>query len=143
MKTPNRNGFVLILVVTAIAVIGIEMFALAGVANTMQFQSHTAYLRACERNLLGSGLAWARQNVADKTGESFGRTIQLDVSEMNIRASALDVTIRVRSEKEVDVLVNTLCSRGRQTLRGKGQYRIERYDKQETAPGARQDPAGD
>lgn len=143
MKPTDRNGFVLVLVVTAMAVIGIEMFALAGIANTMQFQSHTAYLRACERNLLASGLAWARQNIPDKTGESSAKTIQLDVSEMNIRASALDVTIRVRSEKEVDVLINTSCTRGRQTLRGEGQYRIERYDKQETAPGARQDPARD
>ncbi len=143
MKMPNRNGFVLVLVVTAIAVIGIEMFALAGVANTMQFQSHAAYLRACERNLLASGLAWARQNIPEKTGESTGQTIQLDVSEMNIRASALEVTIRVGPDKEADVLVNTSCSRGRQTLRGKGRYRIERYDKQETTPGARQNPAGD
>jgi hypothetical protein len=143
MKAANRNGFVLILVITAIAVIGIEMFALGGIANTMQFQSHTAYLRACERNLLASGLAWARQNFPDKTGESPERTIQLDVSATNIRASALDVTIRARSEQEADVLVNTSCSRGRQTLKGKGQYRIERYDKPETTPGARQNPAGD
>jgi hypothetical protein len=142
MKAPNRNGFVLVVVVTAMAIIGIEMYALAGIANTMQFQSNTAYLRACERNLLASGLAWAGQNIPDQTGESSTKTIQLDVSEMNIRASALDVTIRVQSEKEADVRVNTSCTRGRQTLRGEGQYRIERYDKQEAAPGARQDPAG-
>lgn len=143
MKKLRQKGFVLVLVITAVAIIGIEMFVLASIANTMQFQSHTAYLQACERNLLASGLAWARQNVPDKTGESSAKTIQLDVSEMNIRAAALDVTIRVGPEKEVDVLVNTSCSRGRQTLKGSGTYRIGLYDKQETAPGARQNPAGD
>jgi len=138
-----ENGFVLVLVIMVVAIIGIEMFTLTGIANRMQFQSQRAYLRACERNLLASGLAWARRNIPDKTGESSTKSIQLDVSEMNIRAAALDVTIRVGPEKEADVLVNTSCSRGRQTFRGGGTYRIGLYDKQETAPGARQDPAGD
>ena len=143
MKKLRPNGFVLVLVITAVAVIGIEMFVLASIANTMQFQSQTAYLHACERNLLASGLVWARRNVPDKSGESPTKTIQLDVSEMNIRAAALDVTIRLGRENEADVLVNTSCSRGRQTLKGSGTYRIGLYDKQETAPGARQNPAGD
>ena len=57
MKEQKQKGFVLVLVITVIAVVGIQMFALAGIANTMQFQSHTAYLRACERNLLAT-LLW-------------------------------------------------------------------------------------
>jgi len=142
MKRLRQNGFVLILVITAIAVIGIEMFVLASIANTMQFQSHTAYLRACERNLLASGLAWARKNVPDKAGESLGQAVKLDVSEMNIRASSLTVTISPAPDKEADVRINTSCSRGRQTLKGSGTYRIGLYDKQETAPGARENPAG-
>jgi len=143
MKKTSQKGFVLVLVIMAVAIIGIEMFVLAGIANTMQFQSQRAYLQACERNLLASGLAWARLNIPDKTGESPAKTIQLDVSEMNIRAAALDVTIRLGRENEADVLVNTSCSRGRQTLKGSDTYRIGLYDKQETAPGARQNPAGD
>jgi hypothetical protein len=143
MKKLRQKGFVLVLVIMAVAIIGIEMFILAGIANTIQFESQRAYLQACERNLLASGLAWARRNIPDKAGESSAKTIQLDVSEMNIRAAALDVTIGPASEKEVDVHVKTSCSRGRQTLRGGGTYRIGLYDKQETAPGARQDPAGD
>lgn len=125
MREPRQNGFVVILAVTAIAVIGMAMFALAGIANTMQFQSNTAYLNACERNLLSSGLVWARQNVQNNAGENFNKMIQLDVSRMNIRASVLDVTISIPSDKEAEVLVNTSCSRGRQTLKGGGKYRIE------------------
>jgi len=143
MKRPRNNGFVLILVITAIALIGIEMFVLASIANTMQFQSHAAYLQACERNLLASGLAWAKKNIPDKTGETLDQTIKLDVSEMNIRLSALEVTISPAPDKEAEVHINTSCSRGRQTLRGSGTYKIGLYDKQETAPGARENPAGD
>jgi len=142
MKEPRQNGFVMILVIMAIAIIGIEMFALAGVANTMQFQSNTAYLQACERNLLASGLAWAKHNVRNKSGNTFDKTIQLDVSEMNIRSSALDVTISIAPDEEAEVQINTSCTRGRQTLRGAGTYGIELYDKQETTLRARKSPAG-
>ena len=127
----------------AIIVIGIEMFALSGIANTMQFQSQNAYLKACRRNLLASGLLWANENSREKSSEIFDKTIQLDVSKMNIRASALDVTMSITSDEEAEVQIYTSCSRGRQTLKGAGKYRIEFHDQQETTIGARTSPAGD
>ena len=133
----------LILVIIAIAIIGVEMFALADIANTMQFQSQTAYLKACRRNLLASGLLWAKENTREKSSEIFDKTIQLDVSKLNIRASALDVTISIASDEEAEVQINTSCSRGRQTLKGTGKYRIEFHDQQETTLRARKSPAGD
>ena len=132
----------LILVIIAIAIIGVEMFALADIANTMQFQSQTAYLKACRRNLLASGLLWANENTREKSSEIFDKTIQLDVSKLNIRASALDVTMSITSDEEAEVQINTSCSRGRQTLKGTGKYRIEFHDQQETTIGARKSPAG-
>ena len=132
----------LILVIVAIAVIGVQMSVLADIANTMQFQSQTAYLRACERNLLASGLVWAKENTREKGGEIFDKTIQLDVSKLNIRDSALDVTINIASDEEAEVQIDTSCSRSRQTLREKGKYRIELHDQQETTLRARKSPAG-
>ena len=143
MKKTRQNGFVLILVIVAIAVIGVQMSVLADIANTMQFQSQNAYLKACERNLLASGLVWAKENARKKGSEIFDKTIQLDVSKLNIRASALDVTMSIASDEEAEVQINTSCSRGRQTLKGAGKYRIEFYDKQETTLRARTSPAGD
>ncbi len=143
MKEQKQNGFVLVLVITVIAVIGIEMFALAGIANTMQFQSHEAYLRACRRNLLGSGLGWAKQNIQTEAGEIIDKAIELDVSRMGIRRSVLGVTIATQSDGKAEVQVNSSCTRGRQTLKGNGRDRIELYDKQEATPGARKSAAGD
>ncbi len=142
MKNQRRRGFVLILVIMAIIVIGIEMFALSGIANTMQFQSQNTYLKACRRNLLASGLLWANENTREKSSEIFDKTIQLDVSEMNIGASALDVTMSITSDEEAEVQINTSCSRGRQTLKGTGKYRIEFHDQQETTLRARKSPTG-
>jgi hypothetical protein len=143
MKKTKQNGFVLILVIVAIAVIGVQMSVLAGIANTMQFQSQNAYLKACERNLLASGLVWARENTRNKSSEVFDKTIQLDVSKLNIRDSALDVTINIASDEEAEVQIDTLCSRSRQTLRETGKYRIEFNDQQKTTVGTRKSTAGD
>ena len=94
MKNKRQKGFVLILVIVVMALIGIQMFALADIANTMQFQSHTQYLTACERNLLASGKAWARQNIPPETGDILNeKEIDLDVRGMNIRGAALTVTV--------------------------------------------------
>ncbi len=108
----------------------------------MQFQSQNAYLKACERNLLASGLVWAKENVREKDSEIFDKTIQLDVSKMNIRDSALNVTISIASDEEAEVQIDTSCSRSRQTLRETGKYRIELHDKQETTFRTRESPAG-
>ena len=143
MKKQRNRGFVLIFVIMVIFIIGIEMFALSDIANTMQFQSQNAYLKACRRNLLASGLVWAKENTRKKSSEIFDRTIQLDVSKLNIRDSALAVTANIASDEEAEVQIDTSCSRGRQTLRETGKYRIELHDQQETTVGARKSTAGD
>ena len=115
----------LILIIVAVAVIGIQMAVLGDMANTMQFQSNAAYLTACQRNLLASGLVWARENTKSKSSDVFDRTIQLDVSKLNIRDSALDIIMSIASDEEVEAQINTSCSRGRQTLKGTGKYEIK------------------
>jgi type II secretory pathway component PulK len=138
MKKTRQKGFVLILVITAMAIIGLEMHVLTGGANTMLFQSDTAYLKACERNLVTSGLAWAKQNIRNNSRETFEKTVELDVSKMpnnagfrlkpavgGIRGSTLIVTIRgLPTGEEPQAQISTRVSRGRRTLRGDGKYKI-------------------
>lgn len=133
----------LVIVIMAIAIMSIEMYVLSDIVKTMQFQSQTAYLRACRRNLQASGLIWAKENIRNKSGEILDKTIQLDVSKMNIRVSELDVTIRHASDNQAEVQVDTSCSRGRQTLKDTGRYRIEFHDQQKTTLRTRKSPAGD
>jgi len=142
MKKTRRDGFVLVFVIVAIAVIGIQMVVLGDIVNTMQFQSQNAYLKACERNLLASGLVWAKENARKKSGDIFNKTIQLDMSKLNIRDSALDVTINIVSDEEAEVRIDTSCSRSRQTLKKTGKYRIELDDQQETTLRTRESTTG-
>ncbi len=137
LRCEAREGFVLILVITAMAIIGLEMYVLTGGANTMLFQSDTAYLEACERNLVTSGLAWAKQNIRNKSRETFEKTVELDVSKMpsnagfrskpavgGIRGSTLIVTISIPTGEEPQAQISARVSRGRRTFRGDGKYKI-------------------
>jgi len=125
MKNLRQNGFVLVLVITVIAVVGAEMFVLTGMANTILFQSDIAYLEVVERNLVASGLAWASRNIKNQSKETFNKTIELDVTDMNIRRSTLAVIIAMPKDKQAEVQIDTSCGRGRHTLRHSNKYHIE------------------
>jgi hypothetical protein len=116
MKHRMQNGFVLLLVIVAIGLIGAEMFVLTGSSNQILFQSDTAYLQACERNLATSGLAWAKRNIKNTGKETFDRPIELDVSSMNIYGATLSVNIITAEDEEAEVQINTSCIHDRRTL---------------------------
>jgi hypothetical protein len=112
----NRcKGFVLVLVVLIIAVMGAEMLVLTGISNRMLFDANNAQLEATERNLAAAGLAWARR-VSTQNTEAFGRTVELDVASMGVSGAALSVTLGVQKDRTVQVQVNTNCRRGPRTL---------------------------
>lgn len=125
MRSVRQNGFVSVLVIATIALIGVEILVLAGGSNAILFQSNTAYLDACEQNLIASGLAWAELNVKNQSRETFNRIIELDVTNMNIRGATLNLTIGNPRDKSAEVQINTSCSRGKQTIRYNRKYRIE------------------
>jgi hypothetical protein len=120
----RRGGFVFMLVVTAMAVIGMMMFALTALSNTMLFESDTAYLEGCERDLVLSGLGWAEWNIRNRRREVSETTIELDVGDMGIEGASLSVAVGVRGGQEAEVEVKTLCSHRRRTLRHSEKYRI-------------------
>ncbi|MHC4665798.1 MAG: hypothetical protein ACYS9T_07560 [Planctomycetota bacterium] len=121
----RRGGFVFILVVTAMAVIGTMMLALTALSNTMLFESDTAYLQASERDLALSGLGWAEWNIKNRRKEVSERTTELDVGDMGIDGASLSVSIGVPGGQEVEVQVKTMCSHRRRTLRHSEKYRIK------------------
>lgn len=125
MKNLRQNGFVLVLVITVIAVVGAEMFVLGGMANTILFQSDIAYLEVVERNLVASGLAWASRNIKNESKETFNKVVELDITDMDIRRSTLAVIIAMPRAKEAEVQIDASCGRGRRTLRHDDKYRIE------------------
>jgi hypothetical protein len=120
----RRRGFVLVLVVLIIAVMGAEMFVLTGISNRMLFDANNAQLEALERNLAAAGLAWAR-HAGTENAEAFGKTVQLDATSMGVSGAALSVTLGVPKDKTVQVQVNTTCSRGPLTLTRAHSYLVD------------------
>ena len=125
MKKTRRKGAAMVLVITAMAIIGLEMHVLSSGANTMLFQSDRAYLEACKRNLITSGLAWAKQNIQNNKTETFEKSVELDVGRLNIKDSSLTVTISIPTNKEPQAQINVSCSRSRQTFKSDKKYQIK------------------
>jgi len=125
MRNERENGFVLVLVIMAIALVGVVTFALTRGTQTMLFQSNKAYLRAVERNLATSGLLWAKYNLKGQSGRAFHKAIELDVEYMNIKEATLSVTISSPTDRRAEVKVETSCSRGKRSLGNANMYEIQ------------------
>jgi hypothetical protein len=124
MKKTRQNGFIMILVIVSIALIGAVMFVLTDDSNTMLFQSDRAYLRAIQRNLVASGLAWARHSIKSQRTETFNKPVELDITNLNTRGSALIVAIDAAADRKPQVQIDASCTRTRRTLTSQNKYQI-------------------
>lgn len=127
MKIRAKKGFVLILVILIIELVGIVTLIMANEAQTIVFQANSMYLQACERNLIASGLAWSEINIQKESGDISGKMIELDVTEMNIRGSSLSVKPIIPADEQPNVQISTSCSRGRNTLTNHDTYSIRQW----------------
>jgi len=125
MKQTRQKGIALVLVITALAIIGLEMHILSSGANTMLYQSNRAYLEASKRNLITSGQAWAKQNFRNNNIDTFENSVELDIGKLNIKDSSLTVTISTPTNKEPQAQINASCSRSRQTFKSDKIYQIK------------------
>ena len=125
MKTAGQHGFVMVLVIISLVVVGVLMYVLADDSNTMLFQSDAAYLRAAQRNLIASGLAWARNSVESQNTEAFSKPIELDVAGLDIGQASLSVTIDVSAPQKPQAQINASCTRKRRTLTSQNAYALE------------------
>ncbi len=125
MKKRKQKGFILIAIIGVLAVVGTGMYVLIGGSNALLFQSNRAYLQACEANLTTSGLAWAKKNIKAGNEEIFDTSIELDISDMKIGRGSLNVNVTRPANKRPEVQTHSSCSRGRQTLSRRDNYKIE------------------
>jgi hypothetical protein len=115
----RQNGFVMILVIVIIALIGTYMIVLASDANTFAFEADRAYLEACDYNLRASALAWARKNVDIPSG-----VVSLDTAGMNMKTATLSVTVPAAKKAKTQIEVDTSCSRAGHRLTSSKKFDI-------------------
>ena len=112
----------MVLVIVALSLVAVVMLVLTEGANTMLFHADRAYLEAVERNLTVSGLAWARQETAQRDAAASAAPIELDVSRLKGPQAALTVSfVRVESAAAT-VQVGTRCAKGRHVFQTADEY---------------------
>ncbi len=119
-----RKGVVLFIIIIILAFIGTVLFLLTDVSNKIIFQTNKAFLESAERNMISSGLAWAKQNIEKGNIKKAGEEIQLDTAGIGIRNAQLTVTIEKITHKQVYIAVHTSCSLGSQNLKNIQKYQI-------------------
>ena len=120
MSETRRPGFILVYVIMLLALVGVVMLVLTQGANTMLFQADAAYLQAVDRNLLASGLVWARRQAARSEAATAG-LVCLDARSLGDSRATLAVEI-VRRGDEAECRIETSASKGRQSIRKARRY---------------------
>jgi ABC-type Na+ efflux pump permease subunit len=124
MNTKTRNkGFIMLMVICILALIGIYMIILTSDANTFIFLSDRAYLEACQQNLTASGLNWAKKN-AD-TSKTAASAVELDTADMGIKNAALSIKLSITEKGKSQVEIKTSCSKSRQRLSSIKKFSVE------------------
>ena len=124
MKYPARHGFVLILAIVAIALVGASLLILAGLANSLLFDANQVYLEAYNRNLTASALVWAQHNRDELNDSSKTEQIQLDISHLNIPDGDLRITPLEPRKRTTRIQINTECRREAMKLKRSDVYLI-------------------
>jgi hypothetical protein len=124
MNCKKYNGFTLIVVITMIALMGAMFVVLGEMSRTFVFETNTAYLDACSRNLSASGFAWAKYNVKNKGKKFPAGRIPVDVTDMNMPVATLSLDVGQNRGGKTEVIIHVSVSRGEQLLRKETTYLI-------------------
>lgn len=122
MRQHREKGFIFVLVIVMLASISAVIYILAAQANTMLFQTDTAYLRATERNLTASALAWAGYNIENQSTEALKESVNLDTAKLTTRPSTLSITVSDPESDEPQAEVVTSATRKRRTQKSREKY---------------------
>ena len=122
-RKSRQSGFVMLIVISILALIGMYMIVLASDANIFGFQADRAYLEACQQNLTASGLNWAKKNVG--TSKTAIGPIELGTSGMGIKNAVLRVKLTTGEKGKSQVEIETSCSKARQRLSSVKKLAIE------------------
>jgi hypothetical protein len=120
----RNQGAVLTLVIVAVMLLGIIMYILTEGSNTMLFQADAAYVQAVQRDLIASGLAWAREKIAGRGAVPTAEPVELDTTAFGLPNTRLVVRIVEAQSPTAQVRIETSCHKGRHTLRGSHTFSV-------------------
>ena len=116
MNHKERHGFVIILVLTTLALMAAMFVVLGNCSQILLFESNIAYLDAANRNLSASAFAWAKYNIGHNNQNIPTGRLPLDVSAMKMSNATLSLDITPPTSSKSEVIVHTSVYLGRQRL---------------------------
>jgi hypothetical protein len=125
MMGPGRSGVAMILVILLIGLVGITLGYLGHSCRLMLVQTDLQYQRAVDRNLVMSGLAWAKlrtQNTERRTQNE----VTLDVNELGRAGLRLGVTVADGNDGPMLVHVTTFVPSARYDLSRSRTFQVTR-----------------
>ena len=131
MTGPHRSGIALILVISIIGLMGITLGYLAHSCRLMLIQTDLEYLKAVDRNLALSGLAWAsctltKPEAGSRKPEGRPNCQDLDVNEVGGRGARLSVTIVDGNDRPTMLGIQTHVPSARHPVNRSRTYRAQR-----------------
>ena len=129
MTGPHRSGIALILVISILGLMGITLGYLASSCRLMLIQTDLEYLKAVDRNLALSGLAWANHRHSPPSTQNPGtkaEATRLDVNDVGGSGAQLDVTIEDGNDKTAVVRIQTHVPSARHAVNRSRTYQVHR-----------------
>ena len=124
MRQAKRNGYVIILALLAIVLVGTAVFILTGLANDLLFDANLACLQAYNRNLSASALAWAQHNRDKLKDSSPAEEIRLDTKHFKIPEGDLRLTLLEPRGKLQKLQIHTESGPDKMKLKRSDSYLI-------------------
>ena len=129
MTGPGRSGVAMILVILLIGLVGITLGYLGHSCRLMLAQTDLQVQDAVDRNLVMSGLAWAKRQgsgIGDQGSAKKGETVTLDVNELGSAGLRLGVAVADGNDGPMLVHVTTFVPSARYDLSRSRTFRVAR-----------------
>lgn len=113
MKHTKNNGFVFLMAILTIPLVGAAMFLMIVGSRTVTADADRAYLNACNRNLIDSALTLLNHAPQNALPQLPDRTIALDIDALQILSAQLTLTFPEPNAPTDPIILKSTCSRHR------------------------------
>jgi hypothetical protein len=126
MNIDNRKGFITIVIVSLLALLPVALMVMSRSTISLSTELRESRLEAQSRDVLASGLTWARQNVENLSGYEVNEEISLDVSSLAVKDGKCKIGVLSTKEGAVEIEVGVHFTRGDRDIKRTMRYNIER-----------------
>lgn len=125
MNRCDRKGFITIVMVSLLALLPVALMVMSRSTISLSTELRESRLEAQSRDVLASGLAWARQNVEKLSGYEMNEEVSLDVSSLAVKDGKCKIAVMSVKEGAVEIEVGVHFTRGERDIKRTMRYSIE------------------